>query len=161
MLSIEAAKDRASLLEVRQLFQEYAGSVGVDVCFQDFNQELATLPGRYAAPAGRLLLARHSGQVAGCVALRRFDDGVCEMKRLYVRPEFRASGLGRALVTRIIDEARRAGYERMRLDSLPSMQAAINLYRQLGFRDIPPYGSNPVPGAVYLELPLEPVLSDS
>jgi ribosomal protein S18 acetylase RimI-like enzyme len=161
MLTIEQAMSDQPVLEIRRLFEEYSASVGVDLCFQDFARELETLPGDYAPPAGRLLLARDNGEAAGCVALRPIDREICEMKRLYVRPAFRGSGLGRALVDRIISEARQAGYRQMRLDSLPIMQTAISLYRRLGFRDIPSYRANPVPGAVFLELSLEPVLSDS
>jgi ribosomal protein S18 acetylase RimI-like enzyme len=161
MLTLESAEAGQPLLEVRQLFQEYAASIGVDLCFQGFAQEVASLPGSYARPAGRLLLARHESEPAGCVALRALESGICEMKRLYVRPQFRGSGLGRLLITRVIQEATEAGYRQMLLDSLPSMQAAIGLYRQLGFRDRSPYGGNPVAGAVFLQLPLEPVLSDS
>jgi ribosomal protein S18 acetylase RimI-like enzyme len=161
MLTIEQALSPEAVSETGRLFEEYSGSVGVDLCFQDFARELETLPGDYAPPAGRLLLARDGGQAAGCIALRPIDREVCEMKRLYVRPAFRGSGLGRLLVDRIISEARQVGYRQMRLDSLPTMQAAISLYRRLGFRDIPSYRANPVPGAVFLELSLEPVLSDS
>jgi len=154
MLTIEEALSGADLLEVQQLFKEYAASLEVDLCFQQFDDELASLPGSYAPPAGRLLLARHDGALAGCVALRPLESRVCEMKRLYVRPGYRGHGVGRKLVDRIIDEAQRVGYQCMRLDSLPSMGNAIALYRQLGFREIPPYRENPVSGAVFLELPL-------
>jgi putative acetyltransferase len=139
---------------VRQLFEEYAGSIGVDLCFQGFDQELATLPGRYAPPQGRMLLARWNQEAAGCVALQPLQNGICEMKRLYVRPDYRRYGVGRALAEHLIGEAGAAGYSSMRLDSLPSMGQAIQLYRRLGFRDIAPYRPNPVPGAVFLELPL-------
>ena len=161
MLTIEPATSGQPVLEIRRLFEEYSASVGVDLCFQDFARELETLPGNYAPPGGRLLLARDDDEAAGCIALRPIDREICEMKRLYVRPAHRGSGLGRMLVDRIITEARQAGYRQMRLDSLPTMQAAISLYRRLGFRDIPSYRANPVPGAVFLELSLEPVLSDS
>jgi ribosomal protein S18 acetylase RimI-like enzyme len=161
MLTIEQAVSEEAVLQTRRLFEEYSASVGVDLCFQDFARELETLPGDYTPPAGRLLLARDDEEAAGCIALRPIDGEICEMKRLYVRPTFRGSGLGRMLVDRIISEARQAGYRQMRLDSLPTMQAAISLYRRLGFRDIPSYRANPVPGAVFLELTLEPVLSDS
>jgi putative acetyltransferase len=161
MLTLEYAESGQPLLEVRQLFEEYAASLGTDLCLQSFAQELASLPGRYARPGGRLLLARHQTEPAGCVALRVLEPGICEMKRLYVRPQFRGSGLGRLLITRVIQEAREAGYRQMRLDSLPSMQTAISLYRQLGFGDRSPYHADPVAGAVFLELALEPVLSDS
>ena len=161
MLTIEQSVSGQAVVETHRLFEEYAASLGVDLCFQDFARELETLPGDYAPPAGRLLLARDDGEIAGCIALRPIDGQICEMKRLYVRPAFRGSGLGRLLVDRIISEARQAGYRQMRLDSLPSMVPAITLYRQLGFRDIPSYGRNPVAGAVFLELSLDPVLSDS
>jgi putative acetyltransferase len=154
MLMIEDALSGEPLQQARRLFQEYAASLDVDLCFQGFDRELETLPGSYAPPAGRLLVAQQNGELAGCVALRPLEPGICEMKRLYVRPAFRGSGLGRILVDRIIGEARATGYARMRLDSLPSMIPAIALYRRLGFRDIPSYGKNPVDGAVFLELPL-------
>jgi ribosomal protein S18 acetylase RimI-like enzyme len=154
MLSIIDATAGGPLLEVRELFQEYAASLGVDLCFQDFESELATLPGNYAPPGGRLLLACWNGETAGCVGLRPLQHGICEMKRLYVRSDYRGFGVGRALAERIIEDAGQAGYSRMRLDSLPSMESAIQLYRRLGFRDVAPYRENPVPGAVFLELRL-------
>jgi ribosomal protein S18 acetylase RimI-like enzyme len=141
-------------LIVRSLFKEYADSLGIDLCFQDFQEELATLPGSYAPPDGRLLLAFHNDQPAGCVALRPLEPGICEMKRLYVRPAFRSLGVGKLLAEQVISEARTVGYRRMRLDSLPSMTAALGLYRRLGFREMPPYRANPIEGAVFLELEL-------
>lgn len=140
--------------EARRLFEAYAASLDFKLCFQDFDTELRELPGSYAPPAGRLLLAERSGHAVGCVALRPLDTGVCEMKRLYLDPTERGSGLGRRLATAILDEARSIGYRRMRLDTVPSMASAINLYRRLGFREIPPYRPNPVPGTLYLELEL-------
>ena len=154
MILQAASPDRVE--QARQLFQEYAGSLGFHLCFQSFDKELAGLPGDYAPPDGRLLLAEHEGKIAGCVALHKLSDGLCEMKRLYVRPEFRGQALGRALAERVIQEARAIGYARMRLDTIVGqMDSAIALYRALGFREIPPYRENPIPGAIYMELKLE------
>jgi len=140
--------------EARRLFREYEASVGVDLCFQNFQNELDTLPGDYAPPAGRLLLARTGDGAAGCVALRRVDGGTCEMKRLYVRPAFRRFGLGRVLVQALLDEAQRIGYSEVLLDTLDDMEAARELYASLGFEEIPPYYYNPIPGAHYLKCTL-------
>lgn len=139
---------------IRALFREYAAGLGHDLCFQSFDRELAELPGRYAPPGGVLLIAVDAGRDAGCVGLRDLGQGICEMKRLYVRPKYRRSGLGRRLCAELIARARRAEYQAMRLDTLASMTPAITLYRQLGFRSIPAYYDNPIPGAVYLELAL-------
>jgi putative acetyltransferase len=161
VVSIVDALAVDGLLKARSLFEEYADSLGIDLCFQDFQEELATLPGSYAPPDGRLLLALHDGEPVGCVALRPLEPGICEMKRLYVRPAFRSLGLGRMLAQRIVNEARDAGYQRMRLDSLPSMTAALALYRRLGFREIAPYRRNPIQGSVFLELQLSGSTNDS
>ena len=141
--------------EVQRLFGEYAAWVGVDLSFQDFDRELADLPGDYVPPAGVLFVARVNGKVAGCVAAHQWRVGVCEMKRLFVRDAFRGSGCGRALVEGIITWARTAGYRRILLDTLPVMDQAQRLYQRLGFQDVAPYRPNPVPGARFLELVLE------
>jgi len=146
MLTIERFDD---IEEVRELFLEYAQSIGVDLSFQNFDEELASLPGDYDP----ILVARWDGEVAGCVAMHRYDD-VCEMKRLYIRPQFRAHKIGRALALRIIDEARARGYRAMRLDTLPAMQGAMRLYESLGFVDIEPYRYNPIEGTRFMELKL-------
>jgi GNAT superfamily N-acetyltransferase len=140
----------SDLDEIRALLREYAAWLEVDLCFQNFEQELAGLPGEYAPPRGRLLIA----EGAGCIALRTIDDETCEMKRLYVRPEHRGLGLGRSLVLAIIEEARGIGYRRIRLDTMPKMAGAQSLYGSLGFRDIAAYRYNPEPGARFLELEL-------
>jgi GNAT superfamily N-acetyltransferase len=138
---------------VSTLFEEYAAGLGVDLAFQDFERELAELPGEYAPPGGRLLLALDR-EPAGCVALRPFEAGVCEMKRLYVRPAYRGTGLGRRLAEAIVAAGREAGYDRMRLDTLPTMEAARAVYRSLGFVEIAAYRFNPVYGTRYFELAL-------
>ena len=150
-LRCDPALSLEEVAQARILFREYEASLGVDLCFQNFEAELADLPGAYAPPSGALLLAHCEGVTAGCVALRRLEEGVCEMKRLYLRVQFQGRGFGRALAEAIIAQARRIGYRRMRLDTLPSMTRAIPLYRSLGFYDIPPYTRNPIEGTLYLE----------
>ncbi len=152
--------DTAELLvAARTLFREYAASLDVDLCFQGFEAELAALPGDYAAPAGQLLLALVDGGLAGCGAFRPLPDAdcanACEMKRLYVRPAFRRFGLGRLLAQRLLDDARRAGYSHILLDTLDDMESARELYASLGFEDVPPYYYNPIPGAHYLRARLD------
>jgi ribosomal protein S18 acetylase RimI-like enzyme len=137
---------------VRELFLQYSRQIGIDLCFQGFAAELAGLPGDYAAPSGTLFLGRHEGAAAGCVAVRRWDAEACEMKRLYVRPAFQGSGLGRFLAGQAIEWAATQGYARVLLDTLPSMTAAQQLYERLGFIDIEPYRANPVAGARYMAL---------
>ena len=148
-------ESREQAAEVRELFLEYAQSLTFDLCFQSFDKELAGLPGDYAPPEGRLLLAIFDGQTAGCVALHKIENDVCEMKRLYVRPQFRGKGLGKALAERVINEARAIGYKKLRLDTVePVMRTAVAMYRQLGFREIAPYRPNPIEDALYMELQL-------
>jgi GNAT superfamily N-acetyltransferase len=142
---------------VRGLFREYQRAIGVDLCFQGFEQELQSLPGVYAAPSGLLLLAKVGGDVAGCAALRRQNQTTCEMKRLFVRPPFQGRGIGKALVAHIIGAARTLNYNAVRLDTLPSMVTATALYLSLGFKPIPAYYSNPVEGTRYFELLLDRV----
>ena len=138
----------------RTLFKEYEAGLGISLCFQNFDQELKNLPGDYAPPDGRLLLAVENDELAGCIALRKLGEGVCEMKRLFVRPAHRATGLGRFLAASIIDEARKLGYTHMRLDTIPGrMDKAIALYQSIGFVEIEPYRSS-VEGAKFMELKL-------
>ena len=151
----QRAESPEQIALVRELFLEYAQSLGFSLCFQSFDKELAELPGDYAPPEGRLLLAVSDGQGFGCVALHKIDDDTCEMKRLYVRPQFRGKGLGKALAERVIVEAREIGYKKLRLDTVePMMRTAVAMYIRLGFGEIAPYRRNPIEGALYMELKL-------
>jgi ribosomal protein S18 acetylase RimI-like enzyme len=154
-LTLCQAESPAQIAQARELFLEYAESLGFSLCFQSFNHELAGLPGDYAPPDGRLLVAEYRAKLAGCVALHKLDSGICEMKRLYLRPQFRGKGLGRVLAEAGIAEARAIGYQRMRLDTVePVMPNAVAMYRRLGFMEIEPYRANPIDGALYMELEL-------
>jgi putative acetyltransferase len=153
-LRVQVARDRTSVTLVARMFREYAEGLGFPLDFQGFHHEVATLPGEYAPPRGSLLLAMVGSRPAGCVGLRPFEPGTCEMKRLFVRNEFRGQGVGRRLVDRVLADARHIGYRRMRLDTVPEMSEAIHLYRQKGFVEIAPYRYNPIPGALYFELDL-------
>ena len=149
------AESPLQIAQARELFLEYGNSLAFNLCFQSFDEELAGLPGDYAPPDGRLLLAEYNSALAGCVALHKLEPHVCEMKRLYLRPQFRGKGAGRALAETIIWEARAIGYRRMRLDTVePVMQDAVALYRHLGFTEIAAYRPNPIQGAMYMELEL-------
>lgn len=154
-IDLAVATAPAQLDEIRRLFLEYARSLNFNLCFQDFDAELASLPGKYAPPDGVLILARVNGQSAGCIALRKIEDGVCEMKRLYVRDSYRGLKIGRLLIARIIEEAENRNYQLIRLDTAPDMKAAQSLYESFGFRDIEPYIYNPLQGARYMERSLE------
>ena len=152
---IRQAESHADIAIVRSLFLEYEGTLGINLCFQGFEKELADLPGAYAPPDGALLIAETiDAMVAGCVAMRPLEDHACEMKRLYVKPEFRKAGLGDLLVQKIVQASGQHGYGTIRLDTLPSMESAIRLYERFGFRDIPPYRLNPVAGTRYMALDL-------
>jgi ribosomal protein S18 acetylase RimI-like enzyme len=152
---IHDAHEEPALGGVRALFLEYAASLpGIDLEYQGFDEEFAGLPGGYAPPSGALLLASVAGQPAGCVGLHDWEPGICEMKRLYLRPAFRGAGIGRALVVAVMNRARMIGYDRIRLDTLPTMLEAQELYRRLGFHEIGPYRSSPIAGTKYFEAEL-------
>ncbi|MBP0593342.1 GNAT family N-acetyltransferase [Paraburkholderia sp. LEh10] len=154
MAQIQPARFPEDIDAVRTIFREYAESLGVDLGFQSFDAELAALPGKYAPPGGIILLAWREEELVGCAALRPFEHDICEMKRLYVRPAGRGQQLGRRLAQAILHAAREAGYRKMRLDTLPTMQAAQRLYASLGFRPISAYVFNPIEGTRFLELDL-------
>lgn len=147
-------RDKSHLTIIRELFLEYAEPLGFSLCFQDFDKELAELPGEYAPPTGRLILAFVDSIPCGCVALRKLEEGICEMKRLYIKPGFRGKGFGKLLVNAVIEEAKKIGYTKMRLDTVPKMKEAINLYIEIGFKEIEPYRENPIDGALYMEMDL-------
>src|SRR5690349_20698310 len=154
-MQIFPAETDDDIRKARTLFEEYAAGLGISLCFQNFDRELANLPGDYSPPDGRLLLAAEEAQLAGCIALRKLEPTVCEMKRLFLHPSHRGRGLGRVLVETIIDEARKLGYTKMRLDTIPGrMDQAIVLYRSIGFVEIEPYYESPVEGAKFMELNL-------
>ncbi|KAF0227321.1 MAG: hypothetical protein FD133_1293 [Erysipelotrichaceae bacterium] len=149
---IKSAYDR--LDEVKTLFKEYHKMLGVDLCFQDFEEELLTLPGKYATPDGRLYVITLEGKLAGCIGLRRYDETRCEMKRLFVRPQFRGLRLGQILAEKIIQDARDIGYEEMVLDTLSSLESAVFMYRKMGFEEVEPYYDNPLKDVLYFKLKL-------
>lgn len=154
MVLISEAKTRRQTSAAEALIREYAASPGIDLGFESFEQQMAEFPGAYSRPDGRLLLAIENGDAIGVVALRRLSEGICEMKRMYVKPEFRGKGIGRMLAERLIEEARQIGYSRMRLDSRSRLKQAVSLYQSLGFKKIGPYRFNPHKDAVYMELKL-------
>jgi len=153
-LQILNADDKEAIGQVRQFFRNYAGWLGVDLSFQKFDQEMASLPGAYAAPDGRLFYAENNGRPAGCVGVRPFSEGVCEMKRLYVEPEQRGFGIGRELALAAIKSAKELGYHKILLDTLPAMRIAVKLYRELGFQEAPAYYQTPIEGTMFLALDL-------
>jgi len=154
MLEIKQIISKEQIEQASELFKEYANYLNNDLEFQNFNEELESLPGDYSLPEGCLLLAFYKNKLAGCVALRKFDEGMCEMKRLYVRSGYRGKGIGKALAKQILNTARKLGYTHMRLDTLPFMKEAITLYLSLGFKEIDPYRYNPYEGAKFFELKL-------
>ena len=154
-VKLRQAESEADITDVRNIFREYESWLGLDLCFQGFEDELKNLPGKYAAPDGRLYLASVDDAIAGCIALRPLESKACEMKRLFVREEFRGLRIGQKLIERVIDDAREIGYAAMRLDTFPpKMGKAVQLYESYGFRSIPPYYHNPNEGVLFMELPL-------
>ena len=153
-MNIIQAETKQQVEKTKELFIEYGKSLDFELCFQDFDKELADLPGYYSPPDGRLFLAELGGEIAGCIALRKLEEGICEMKRLYVKPQFRVHNIGKFLVEKLIEEAKIIGYKKMRLDTVPAMQTAQKLYKSMGFKEISPYRLNPVLGAVFMELNL-------
>lgn len=154
-MRVKQAQTKTEIDEVRSLFREYEAFLDVDLRFQSFEEELSSLPGKYSRPSGDLLIGLDGERTVGCVAVRKLDDGVCEMKRLFVRPEARGTGLGRQLAHEIIVVARELGYSLMRLDTLDRLEGAMHIYEKLGFRKTEPYYRNPLPGVVYWELDLK------
>ncbi len=154
VIALRPPESQDDIDTIRSLFREYEKAIGIDLCFQDFESELAGLPGRYAPPEGRLYIAYCDSEVAGCVGIRKLADRICEMKRLYVRPRFRGRRIGRILAQKTVDEATKAGYTTMRLDTLKTMTEAISLYESIGFKLAGAYYDNPHPDAVYMELKL-------
>lgn len=155
-MNLKQVESDEEITQARELFEEYAAWLGFNLCFQNFDRELAGLPGDYTPPSGRLLLALQNDEIAGCVAMRKIGEGTGEMKRLYVKPAFRGQGLGRVLTETIIEAARGQGYQRLRLDTLPGkMDQAIAMYRSLGFKDIERYYNNPYEDAAFMELALD------
>jgi putative acetyltransferase len=155
MLTITQAESESQLTEARRLFREYEAWLGIDLCFQGFEAELVGLPGKYAKPDGRLYLAYSDDKLAGCIALRKLEDGVCEMKRLFVRDGFRGERIGVRLIERLIADAREIGYDKMRLDTYPlKMGKAVTLYESHGFHEIAPYYENPDEGVLFMETDL-------
>jgi len=155
MVKITQVHTVENISTAKALFQEYSGSLGFDLGFQSFEEELANFPGQYSPPAGRLYLAWYESQAVGCVGLRKFEKSVCEIKRLYVKPDFRGKQAGRELAKAAVEAAKTIGYEYIRLDTLPSMESAGRLYRSLGFKPVDPYRYNPFEGAVFMELNLK------
>ena len=154
MVQIREAKTSRLVSSARDLIKEYSVSLGIDLSFQDFDKEMAEFPAHYTRPDGRVFVAVEQGEAVGVVGVRMFSRRVCELKRMYVRPEFRGKGVGRMLAERAIREAREIGYDRMRLDTLSRLKEAVSLYSSLGFKEIPPYRANPNKGVVYMELEL-------